>query len=93
MYIVYILYVVYVFKILEVLYTYMYISIFIYIDVFSGQGKQTPIKMEGPGDPGDSESRLLAPIHKIFQSRPNNYPDFLKAPPKITNVYKQQEAV
>lgn len=74
----------------------MYISIFIYIDVFSGQGKQTPIKMEGPGDPGDPESRLLAvmaPIHKIFQSRPNNYPDFLKAPRKITNVYKQQEAV
>lgn len=49
--------------------------------VFSEQGNQTLMKMDGPSDPASTtDSRLVAEIlqsHKLFQPIPNDYPNFL----------------
>ena len=46
------------------------------------------MKADGPGDSASrTASKLLTKTvqsHKLFQSRPNNYPDFLKGLPTIT---------
>lgn len=47
------------------------------------------------GDPASrTSSRLLTEMiqtYRILQPRPNNYPNFLKLPPKTTKAPKQQE--
>lgn len=58
--------------------------------LFSEQGDQTPIKMDGPGDPASkTASRVLTEMiqhHRTLQSRSNDYPDFHKVPSKIIST-------
>ena len=61
--------------------------------VFSEQGNQTLMKMDGPNDPASTtDSRLVAEIlqsHKLLPPIPNDYPNFYQVSLKENNAHKQ----